>query len=58
MEGRERVHTSSASQISFSRFNTSASRSFAYRKIAHRDWMGSMILLDMLQARAKRVVLE
>jgi len=50
--------TSSASQISFKRLSTSASRNFEYRKIAQRDWIGSMILLDMLQARAKRVVLE
>jgi hypothetical protein len=50
-------HTSSAAQISFRRFMTSASLSFEYLRIAHRDWIGSMILLDMLQARAKRVVL-
>jgi hypothetical protein len=28
------------------------------RRMAHLDWMGSMILLLVLQARAKRVVLE
>jgi hypothetical protein len=28
------------------------------RRMAHRDWMGSMILLLVLQARAKRVVCE
>jgi len=29
-----------------------------YRRIAQRDWIASMILLDWLQARAKRVVPE
>jgi hypothetical protein len=50
--------TFSISQISLSRFMTSASLSLAYRRMAQRDWIGSMILLLMLQARANRVVLE
>lgn len=41
-----------------SRLSTSRSESLAYRRMAHRDWMGSMILFDMLHASAKRVVFE
>jgi hypothetical protein len=37
---------------------TSASLNFEYLRIAHRDWIGSIILLDMLHANANRVVLE
>lgn len=50
--------TSSNLQISSSLFSTSESLSLAYLKMAQRDWIGSMILFDMLQANANRVVLE
>jgi hypothetical protein len=50
--------TFSISQISLNLFITSASFNFEYLKIAHLDCIGSMILLDILQASANRVVLE
>lgn len=50
--------TFSILHISKSRFNSSVSRNFAYLRMAHRLWIGSMILLDMLHARQKRVVFE
>ena len=36
---------------------TSMSLSRVYLTMAQRDWMGSMILVEVLQASAKRVVL-
>lgn len=53
-----KVSTFSISQISNNRFKISWSRSFAYLRMAQRLWIGSMILLLILQARQKRVVLE
>lgn len=39
-------------------FNICESLSREYLSTAHRDWMGSIILSEALQARAKRVVFE
>lgn len=50
--------TFSASQISISRLRIWESVSLAYRKTAHRDWIGSIILLDWLHASANLVVFE
>src|SRR5690242_16298208 len=48
--------TFSASQICIMRRTTCASVRRAYRKMAHLDCNGSMILFDWLHAKAKRVV--
>ena len=50
--------TPSAPATTSSRSNTSLSESLEKRTMAHRLWMGSMILLDWLHASAKRVVPE
>ena len=46
----------SASITCFKRRSTSESVSFVNRTIAQRDWIGSMILLESLHARANLVV--
>lgn len=45
-------------QMSTTLASTCASLSLLKRMTAHRLWMGSMILSEVLHARAKRVVLE
>src|SRR5690606_8370712 len=47
----------SCSSTSFTRRSTSLSSRRVKRRMAQRDWMGSMILDEVLHARAKRVVL-
>ena len=49
---------SSACSTSCRRLSTCSSVSFEKRRTAQRDWIGSMILSDMLHAKAKRVVDE
>lgn len=56
-EANGRSFTFSVWQTVTRRARISLSASRVKRTMAHRDWMGSMILLDALQARAKRVVL-
>ena len=51
-------HTFSCWHTYRSRSRISFSPSLEKRTIAQRDWMGSMILELVLQASAKRVVLE
>lgn len=53
-----RIGTFSISHISNNLFKISVSLNFAYRRMAHRLCIGSMILLDKLHAKQKRVVFE
>jgi len=55
--GKEQRRTFSSSQISMRRLRSSLSLRRAYRRMAHRDWIGSMILLLWLHASANLVVL-
>ena len=48
----------SASTTTYKRLRTSTSVSFVNRIIAHLDWIGSINLVESLQARANLVVLE
>lgn len=52
------MNTFSISQISSNLFNNCSSPNLEYLKIAQRDWIGSIILFERLQASANRVVFE
>lgn len=55
---RKQGRTPSILQISSKRWSNSLSLKRAYRRMAHRDWIGSIILLLWLHARANLVVFE